>query len=147
MAVTALLGIVLAACTSTPDAAPASSSGPDCTLARTAMDDYSVALQDLATSMEAGDAMSAIAAADGMSYALDQLQEALPGMPAEGATFVAASRAVAVKVKQAAADSPAMSGLLADLTSDFADPAFEQGGAAIDAYVDQACPPASPSAS
>lgn len=141
-----VLVLALAACGASPDAVPASSSGPDCALARTAMDDYSVALEDLATSMEAGDAMSAVAAADGMSYALDQLEQALPGMPAEGATFVAASRAVAVKVKQAAADSPAMPGLLADLTSDFADPAFEQGGAAIDAYVDQACPPASPSA-
>lgn len=109
------------------------------------MDDYSVALSDLATSLEAGDAMSAVAAADAMSYALDQLEGALPGIPAPGQGFLEASRAVALKVKQSAADSPEMSGLLGELTADFSDPAFAQGGDAIDAYADQACP--EPSAS
>jgi hypothetical protein len=143
----------LAACSQAPEAAP-SSSGPDCTLARTAMDDYGVALTDLATSLAAGDPMSAVAAADGMSYALDQLEQALPAIPADGQAFLTASRAVALQVKQAAADSSetpdgggiagpsGMTGLIDELTATFAEPAFAEGGAAIDAYADQLCPEA-----
>ena len=115
-------------------------------MARTAMDDYSVALTDLATSLEAGDAMSAVAAADAMSYSLDQIEGALPGIPAPGQGFLVASRAVALQVKQSAADSPAMTGLLGELTSAFSDPAFAEGGDAIDAYADQVCPEPSSSA-
>ena len=134
--------LALAGCSTPVESNPSTSSGPtiDCTLARTAMDDYSVALSDLATSLEAGDAMSAVAAADAMSYSLDQLEGALPGIPSPGRAFLDASRAVALKVKQSAADSPAMSGLLGELTADFSDPAFAEGGDAIDAYADQACP-------
>ncbi|MFM1966227.1 MAG: hypothetical protein RL134_1952 [Actinomycetota bacterium] len=128
-----------------PSSSAPSASAPvlDCAAARLAMDDYSVALTDLATSIEAGDAMSAVAAADAISYSLDQLQASLPEMPAEGDAFVTASRAVALKVKESAAASPQMTGLLAELTSAFADPAFAQSGEAIDAYVGQACPEAS----
>ena len=111
------------------------------------MDDYSVALSDLATSIEAGDAMSAVAAADAMSYSLDQLESALPGIPEAGQGFLAASRAVAIQVKQSAADSPQMTGLLGELTSAFSDPAFAEGGAAIDEYADQVCPSMSPAPS
>lgn len=87
--------------------------------------------------------MSAIGAADTMSFALDQLESALPGMPAAGDSFLDASRAVAVQVKQAAAESPAMDGLIGELAQSFADPAFAGGGDAIDAYVDEVCPEAS----
>ena len=111
------------------------------------MQDYSTSLTNLASSLQAGDAMSAVAAADGMSYALDQLQRALPGMPAAGDDFLDASRAVALQVKQSVADSPAMDGLVAELTQSFADPAFANGGDAIDDYTDEVCPQASPSAS
>jgi hypothetical protein len=111
------------------------------------MDDYSVALTDLATSLEASDAMSAIAAADAMSYSLDQLEAALPDIPQAGEAFLSASRGVSLQVKQSAADSPEMTGLLGELTAVFGDPAFAEGGAAIDEYVVQVCPQASPSAS
>ena len=141
LVIAVVAAFALAGC-STPVESSYAPAGPiiDCTLARTAMDDYSVALGDLATSLEAGDAMSAVAAADAMSYALDQLEGALPGIPAPGQGFLDASRAVALRVKQSAADSPEMSGLLGQLTADFADPAFAQGGDAIDAYADQTCP-------
>lgn len=125
---------------SSPAAAPEPSATTDCGLARVAMDDYSTALTDLATSLEAGDAMSAVAAADGMSYALDQLETALPELPATGDAFLGASRQVALQVKQAVADSPDMPGLVGELTQAFADPAFAEGGDAIDAYVDGVCP-------
>ena len=137
----ACLGLLLTmtGCSS-PAAAPEPSATTDCGLARVAMDDYSTALTDLATSLEAGDAMSAVAAADAMSYALDQLETALPELPATGEAFLGASRSVALQVKQAAADSPDMPGLVGELTQAFADPAFAEGGDAIDAYVDQECP-------
>lgn len=139
--------VVITGCSQTTAEAPPTSSGPvlDCVLALTAMDDYSIALGDLATSIQASDAMSAVAAADAMSYSLDQLESALPGMPAAGQDFVAASREVTLQVKQSAADSPRLTGLLADLTTAFADPAFADGGGAIDEYVVQVCPDASPS--
>ena len=86
------------------------------------MDDYSVALRSLAESLESGDSMSAIGAADAMSFALDQLEGALPGIPPGGDAFLDASRAVALQVKQSAADSPGMEGLLGELTQSFADP-------------------------
>ena len=112
-----------------------------------AMDDYSVALRSLAESLEAGDAMSAIGAADAMSFALDQLEAALPSIPPDGDAFLDASRAVSLQVKQSAADSPGMEGLLGELTQSFADPAFAEGGEAIDAYADEVCPEATPSSS
>lgn len=150
----ALSLLALAGCSSSggsgaTEGATSPSNAPtvDCALAQTAMDDYSVALTDLATSLEAGDAMSAIAAADAMSYALDQLESALPDVPAAGQGFLAASRAVALRVKQSAADSPQMPGLLAELTSSFSDPAFAEGGVAIDEYAGQVCPSASPAPS
>jgi hypothetical protein len=137
--------VVLAGCSSSAEpTAESSSTGPDCVLAVTAMDDYSIALADLATSIQAGDAMSAVAAADAMSYSLDQLESALPGMPAAGQDFLAASRAVALQVKQSAADSPQLTGLLDELTTAFADPTFAEGGGAIDEYVVQVCPGSSP---
>ena len=141
--------IGLAGCSSSVESSPSASPSPtlNCAVARMAMDDYSVALRSLAESLESGDAMSAIGAADAMSFALDQLQGALPGIPPGGDAFLDASRAVAVKVKQSAADSPGMEGLLGELTQSFADPAFAQGGEAIDAYADEVCPEASPSAS
>jgi hypothetical protein len=142
--------IALAGCgQSGGDAASSSASTPvlDCAAAQLAMDDYSVALTDLATSIEAGDAMSAVAAADAISYSLDQLEASLPELPQAGEPFLTASRGVALKVKELAAQSPEMTGLLGELTSAFGDPAFAQGGEAIDAYVDQVCPQASPSAS
>ena len=129
----------MSGCSASPGDATVSSS-VDCALAQTARDDYSVALADLATSLEAGDAMSAVAAADAMSYALDQLESSLPGIPDAGQDFLSASRAVAVQVKQSAADSPPLAGLLAELTSAFADPVFAEGGAAIDEYADGVCP-------
>ncbi|MFZ8909897.1 MAG: hypothetical protein ACO20A_04475 [Candidatus Nanopelagicales bacterium] len=137
----------LTGCSQTAAEEPPSSSQPvlDCVLALTAMDDYSIALGDLATSIQAGDAMSAVAAADAMSYSLDQLESALPGIPAAGQDFLAASREVTLQVKQSAADSPQLTGLLAELTTAFADPAFADGGGAIDEYVVQMCPGASPS--
>lgn len=146
----ALLSLIPATgCTSTQQSTDASTPTPsvDCTLARTAMDDYSIALTDLATSLEAGDAMSAVAAADAMSYALDQLETALPGIPPGGDAFLEASRAVALKVKTSAAASSEMTGLVGELTQSFADPAFAEGGDTIDAYADEVCPEASPSAS
>lgn len=112
-----------------------------------AMDDYSVALKSLAESLQSGDAMSAVGAADAMSFALDQLEGALPGIPPGGDAFLDASRAVALQVKQSAAESPAMEGLLGEVTQSFADPAFAEGGDAIDAHADEVCPEASPSAS
>ena len=142
--------LLLAGCSQTSDGASSSSPAApvlDCAAAQLAMDDYSVALSDLATSLEAGDAMSAVAAADAMSYSLDQLEAALPDIPQAGEAFLSASRGVAVKVKQSAADSPEMTGLLGELTAVFGDPAFAEGGAAIDEYVVQVCPQASPSAS
>jgi hypothetical protein len=145
-----LAGLLTAGCSASGgDAASTSAPAPalDCAAAQFAMDDYSVALADLATSLEAGDAMSAVAAADAMSYSLDQLEVSLPGIPQEGQAFLTASRAVALQVKQSAADSPEMTGLLGELTAAFGDPAFAEGGAAIDAFVDQVCPGASPSAS
>lgn len=144
----AILGI--AGCSQgTSEQAASSSAAPalDCTGARTAMDDYSTALGNLATSIEAGDAMSAVAAADAMSYALDQLEASLPELPASGDAFLGASRAVALQVKESAAQSPEMSGLLGQLTSAFADPAFADGGEAIDTYVAQECPEPGPSSS
>ncbi len=141
-----LASIALVGCSqSSGEASP--SPAIDCALAQTAMDDYSVALSDLATSLEAGDSMSAVAAADAMSYALDQLETSLPGIPEAGQGFLSASRAVALKVKQSAADSPQMTGLLGELTGAFADPAFADGGAAIDEYADRVCPKASSSPS
>lgn len=137
--------VVLAGCSSSAEPTAESSTGPDCVLAVTAMDDYSIALADLATSIQAGDAMSAVAAADAMSYSLDQLESALPGMPVAGQDFLAASRAVALQVKQSAADSPQLTGLLDELTTAFADPTFAEGGGAIDEYVVQVCPGSSPS--
>ena len=142
--------LLLAGCSQSSGGASSSSPAApvlDCAAAQLAMDDYSVALTDLATSLEASDAMSAVAAADAMSYSLDQLEAALPDIPEAGEPFLAASRSVALKVKQSAADSPEMTGLLGELTAVFGDPAFAQGGEAIDAYVDQVCPQASPSAS
>lgn len=134
--------VAIAGCSSPEDATSSASPSPtiDCALTRTAMDDYSVALADLATSLEAGDAMSAVAAADAISYSLDQLEGALPGIPAAGQGFLGASRAVALQVKQSAANSPEMTGLLGELTTAFSDPAFAEGGDAIDAYADQVCP-------
>lgn len=151
----AAIGILLAAtlgiagCSQGSTEQAASSGAPvlDCALAQTAMDDYSIALRDLATSIEAGDAMSAVAAADAMSYALDQLEASLPEMPASGDAFLDASRAVALQVKESAAQSPEMTGLLGELTTAFADPAFADGGEAIDTYVSEVCPEASPSGS
>ena len=143
-------GLVLSACSQSSDGASSSSPAApvlDCAAAQLAMDDYSVALSDLATSLEAGDAMSAVAAADAMSYALDQLEAALPDIPPAGEAFLSASRGVALQVKQSAADSPEMTGLLGELTAVFGDPAFAEGGSAIDEYVVQVCPQASPSAS
>lgn len=148
--VAATLGIAGCSQGSTEQAAsPSSAPAPtlDCPGARTAMDDYSTALSDLATSIEAGDAMSAVAAADAMSYALDQLEASLPDLPASGDSFLSASRAVALTVKESAAQSPEMTGLLGQLTEAFADPAFADGGEAIDVYVDDVCPEASPPAS
>ena len=143
-------GLLLSACSQASDGAPSSSPAApvlDCAAAQLAMDDYSVALSDLATSLEAGDAMSAVAAADAMSYSLDQLEAGLPDIPQAGEAFLSASRGVAVQVKQSAADSPEMTGLLGELTAVFGDSAFAEGGAAIDEYVVQVCPQASPSAS
>lgn len=137
--------MVLAGCSSSAEPTAASSnSGPDCATTRAAMEGYSVALAELATSLEAGDAMSAVAAADAISYALEELEVALPGIPPEGRAFLAGSREVAVTVKQSAAQSPQMTGLIDQLTSAFADPAFAEGGQAIDAYADLVCPEASP---
>jgi hypothetical protein len=110
------------------------------------MEDYSVALVDLAMSLEAGDAMSAVAAADALSYAMDQLEQSLPGMPTEGKTFIEASRGIARDVKQSVADSPQMSGLLEQLTESFGKPAFVVGGDAIDDFSDEQCPEVGPSA-
>lgn len=141
--------VALAGCSSSVESSPPASPSPtlNCAVARMAMDDYSVALRSLAESIESGDTMSAIGAADAMSFALDQLEGALPGIPSGGDAFLDASRAVALQVKQSAADSPGMEGLLGELTQSFADPAFAEGGDAIDAYADEVCPEASPSAS
>ena len=144
--VTAMIGLAGCSSSSSPDSsADQGEAAVDCTAAQAAMDDYSVALGDLATSLEAGDSMSAIAAADAMSYALDQLESSLPGIPAAGQEFLTSSRSVVLRVKQSAADSPQMPGLLGELTAAFADPAFAEGGAAIDGYVAQVCPSESPS--
>ena len=141
--------VALAGCSSSVESSPPASPSPtlNCAVARMAMDDYSVALRSLAESLESGDSMSAIGAADAMSFALDQLEGALPGIPPGGDAFLDASRAVALQVKQSAADSPGMEGLLGELTQSFADPAFADGGEAIDAYADEVCPEPSPTAS
>ena len=144
--VTASLAVIaLAGCSTPVESSPSASPSPslNCAVARMAMDDYSVALRSLAESLESGDAMTAIGAADAMSFALDQLEEALPGIPPGGDAFLDASRAVALQVKQSAAESPGMEGLLGELTQSFADPAFAEGGEAIDAYADEVCPEAS----
>ena len=149
MVAASLAVIALAGCSSSTESAPPASPSPtlNCAVARMAMDDYSVALRSLAESLESGDSMSAIGAADAMSFALDQLEGALPGIPPGGDAFLDASRAVALQVKQSAADSPGMEGLLGELTQSFADPAFADGGEAIDAYADEVCPEPSPTAS
>ena len=149
MLVASMAVAALAGCSSSVESSPPASPSPtlNCAVARMAMDDYSVALRSLAESLESGDAMSAIGAADAMSFALDQLEGALPGIPPGGDAFLDASRAVALEVKQSAADSPGMEGLLGELTQSFADPAFADGGEAIDAYADEVCPEPSPTAS
>jgi len=75
-----------------------------------------------------------------VSWHAGRAPAALPGIPAAGQGFLGASRAVALQVKQSAADSPQMTGLLGELTTAFSDPAFADGGDAIDAYADQVCP-------
>lgn len=128
----------VAGCGSAGDSQDAGAS-IDCAAAGAAMADYSSALSDLAVSIESGDALSAVGAADSMSFALDRLEGALPEIPAAGDTFLDASRAVTREVKQSAAQSPSMDGLLATLSDTFATPGFAEGGEAIDAYVTQAC--------
>ena len=149
MLVASMAVAALAGCSSSVESSPPASPSPtlNCAVARMAMDDYSVALRSLAESLQSGDAMSAVGAADAMSFALDQLEGALPGIPPGGDAFLDASRAVALEVKQSAADSPGMEGLLGELTQSFADPAFADGGEAIDAYADEVCPEPSPTAS
>jgi hypothetical protein len=147
MVVGTAAGLALVGCGSSGEAAPPSTApAVDCAKTRTAMEGYSEALAELAASLGAGDAMSAVAAADAISFSMFELEAALPGMPAEGQAFLASSREVAVQVKESVAQSPQMTGLLAELTTAFADPAFAEGGEAIDAYADEVCPEASPSA-
>jgi len=144
--VVAACALLLGACgTSAGDTTSSSAPEPtlDCVRVQVAMDDYATALADLAASLQAGDAMSAIGAADAMSFSLDQLEGSLPGIPAAGQNFLDASRAVALRVKQSAAESPQLTGLLGDLTAAFADPAFAEGGEAMDEYAKRACPNAS----
>ena len=149
MLVASMAVAALAGCSTPVESSPSASPSPtlNCAVARMAMDDYSVALRSLAESLQSGDAMTAVGAADAMSFALDQLEGALPGIPPGGDAFLDASRAVALQVKQSAADSPGMEGLLGELTQSFADPAFADGGEAIDAYADEVCPEPSPTAS
>lgn len=135
----------LSACAAS-DASPTPSSATpqvvtvDCGLAITAMSDYGTAVMDLATSVQANDSMSAVAAADAMGYAIDQLAPVInaAGVAAQG--FATRAQAVAVLVKSAAAAGTPMQEALPAITEAFNDPAFDAGGEALQAYVDRGCP-------
>ena len=119
----------------------------ECGLVLTAMGDYGTAVVDLARSVQANDAMSAVAAADGMLYAIDQLAPVInaAGVAAQG--FGTRAQAVAVLVKTAAAEGTSMQEALPAITEAFNDPAFDSGGQALQDYVDRGCPTPAPSAS
>ena len=131
---------------------PTSSAGPqvvtvDCSLALTAMGDYGTAVVDLAKSVQANDSMSAVAAADAMVYAIDQLTPVINAAGTSAQEFAARARSVAFFVKSAAADGTTMQEALPEITEAFNDPAFDDGGEALQDYVDRGCAIPAPSAS
>lgn len=142
-----VVAMVLAACSggaSAPDAAPSSAASGDldCTLSLNAMGDYGTAVVDLATSVQANDSMSAVAAADAMLYAIGQLMPAIEGAGEPAQEFAAHAWAVAALVKSAAAKGTSMQATLPKITEAFGDPAFDVGGEALQDFVDSRCPSA-----
>ncbi len=128
-----------------PAATPSSAGGAvECPTALNAMADYGTAIGDLARSVEANDAMAAVAASDAMLYAIDQLMPVINEVGEPARAFAAEAWAVATLVKGAVANGTTMRELLPQLTEAFRDPAFATGGSAIESYVDQRCGSAAP---
>ena len=142
-----LIALLLTAC-SGGSTAPSSSSAPapssssasgDCAAARTAISDYTTAVQDLAVSVQANDSMSAVAAADGMLYALDQLMPAVKAVGDPGAAFAAQAWAVASLVKTSAANGSPVEQDLPRITEAFKADDYRTGAQAIESYVAGGC--------
>lgn len=104
------------------------------------MEDYGTALVDMATGLEAQDPMSAVAGADALMYAVDQLLAAVPDAPEPAQVFGLKSKEVATQIKAGLADGKEISVIVEEASTAFGDAAFEVGGDAIDDYVDEACP-------
>ena len=137
--------MVLTACSggdgaSTAATTPVPSGAFDCTLSLNAMGDYGTAVVDLATSVQANDSMSAVAAADAMLYAIGQLMPAIEGAGEPAQEFAAHAWAVAALVKSAAAKGTSMQATLPKITEAYSDPAFDVGGDALQEFVDSRCP-------
>lgn len=158
-----LLPLALAACggggstasssTSAPASDPTSASPSpsstalDCTLTRTAMGDFSTAVEDLARGLGANDSMSAVAASDAMLYALDQLLPAVTAAGTAGAGFAAEAWAVASLVKTTAAAGTSIRDVAPKIAEAFKSTEYVDGAAAVRTAVDAKCPSASASSS
>ena len=139
----AMVGIlVLSACSgATADSNPSATvQQTDCPSVRAAMGDYSVALVQLAQALEGQDPLVAVASADAMSFAAEQVLDGLPGAPDAAAQFVTASQNAATLVKQGLADEVPYADIIGQLTEAFADEAFTVGGDALERYVESVCP-------
>ena len=146
-----LLTVLLTACSgggtsdpSTVPASPSASASVDCALARTAIDDYRTAVADLATSVQANDSMSSVAAADAMLYALDQLMPVVQAAGDSGLAFASQAWAAASLVKTTAANGTPLEQTIPRLTEAFQDQGYRSGADAVEAYVADGCPTASP---
>lgn len=148
LVIAGLLTLLVSGCSSGGAAAPSTSAAPttssasvagDCDLARTAISDYSTAVGDLAVSVKTNDSMSAVAAADGMLYALDQLMPAVKAVGDPGAAFAAQAWAVASLVKTSAANGSPVEGNLPRITEAFKAEDYRAGAAAIESYVAGGC--------
>ncbi|MFM7598760.1 MAG: hypothetical protein ACKO70_10400 [Actinomycetota bacterium] len=147
IAALAVVSMAVSACGSSPDtsattpeASPSASAAVDCAITLNAMGDYGTAVLDLAASVQANDSMSAIAAADAMLYAIDQLMPAIQAVGEPAEEFAAHAWAVAALVKSSAANGTSMQEALPKITEAFKDPAFDTGGDALQGYVDTRCP-------
>ena len=143
-----LLALTLTACSGGGSAVSSSSSAPapssasasgDCAAASTAISDYKTAVQDLAVSVQANDSMSAIAAADGMLYALDQLMPTVKAVGDPGAAFAAQAWAVASLVKTSAANGSPVKQDLPRIAEAFKGNDYRAGAEAIESYVAGGC--------
>lgn len=146
-----LMAVLLAACSSggtadpsTAPASPSASATVDCALAKTAIDDYRTAVADLATSVQAKDSMASVAAADAMLYALDQLMPVVQATGDSGLAFASQAWAAASLVKTTAANGTPLQETIPRLTEVFQDEGYRSGADAIEAYVADGCPTASP---